>query len=64
MNPETLEKLKNAASLACTLRNLLEEIEQELKEQGGHELAWDFEDMASSVSMVEGDLDVHVESFS
>jgi len=64
MKDETLAQMKIAAGLACQLRNLLEEIEQELKEQGGHELAWDFEDMASSVSMVEGDLDVHVETFS
>lgn len=64
MKAETLAQLKIAAGLACQLRNLLEEIEQDLKEDGNHELAWDFEDMASSVSMVEGDLDVHVETHS
>lgn len=61
MNAELLAELKKAATLACHLRNVLEDIESELKEQGNHELAWDFEDMASTLSAVEGDLDIYVE---
>lgn len=59
----TFDKIKTAAGLACQLRNLLEEIGNELKDEDKWQLAWDYEDMASCVSSVEGDLDVHVEEY-
>lgn len=61
MNAETLEKLKSAASLACTLRNLLEEVYEDIRyDHVG--LSDIVEDLASRSNEVESDLDDLVES--